>query len=224
MSTAIAGVLRRALRVHADPEIAVGMQAYMKTSQFFYGIKTPVRRGLLRDALKKHPIEGQEAYEAAVRDLWYGKSREEMYLAVDLAEACRAYRTDASFPLYEEMLHSASNWDTVDGIAASLLGGLVRSNRAHERTVEHWITDPNFWVRRAALLVHLKHKKETNTALLEKTIVALMHEKEFFIRKAIGWVLREYAKTDPAWVRRFVARHEKGLSPLSKREAMKHLE
>lgn len=223
MAMPIAVLLRRSLRAHADQSAARGMQAYMKTSQFFYGVQTPLRRALFRDALKRHPVASRADYEAAVRELWRGKSREEMYLAIDLAEACRAYRTGESFPLYEEMLRSASNWDNVDGISASLLGTLVRDDRSLESRVEGWIADPDFWVRRAALLVHLKHKAETNTDLLERTIVALMHEKEFFIRKAIGWVLREYAKTDPAWVRRFAARHENGLAPLSRREALKHL-
>jgi 3-methyladenine DNA glycosylase AlkD len=215
--------IRKSLRALADLDRAKGAQAYMKTTQPFYGVQTPQRRKLVRDVLGKHPLVTRADYESVVRTLWHGKYREEMYCALDVAEQCTAFRTNESWPLYEELLRSATNWDTVDFIATRLLGGLVLHDRTREKTIKRWVHDPNFWVRRVSLLVRLKHKRDTNTTLLGETIVALMDEKEFFIRKAIGWVLREYAKTDPEWVRAFVRKHGGRLSPLSKREATKHL-
>jgi 3-methyladenine DNA glycosylase AlkD len=126
--------------------------------------------------------------------------------------------------LYERLVRSAPHWDTLDWIAAKLISPLVRQHREFEAELIKWSADDNFWVRRAALLAHLHHKEETNTDLLGQTILRLCHEKEFFIRKAIGWVLRDYAYTDPAWVRAFVAAHETELSGLSRREALKQID
>ncbi|AJR06264.1 DNA alkylation repair protein [Photobacterium gaetbulicola] len=202
---------------------AKAMQAYMKTDQPFYGVKAPERKAIFKQAREHTKITSFIEYKRLVLWLWSGENREEQYLALDVAEYYKAFRTIDAFPVYEEMLTEASHWDTVDKIASSLIGPLVKEHRELEQVVRNWRQSDNMWLCRASLLVHLKHKSETNLSLLEETILMLASENEFFIRKAIGWVLREYAKTDSDYVRSFVQRYQEQLSPLSRQEALKNL-
>ncbi len=207
----------------ADPEKAPEMQAYMKTDQMFYGIPKPIRYQTFKQAKQLHPILTFDDYETVISELWEGESREEMYQALEVAQHYKKFRTNSAWLLYVSLMRSATNWDTLDLIAANLIGDLVNKHRDHEKELLEWREDSNFWVRRASLLAHLKHKQDTNLDLLSDTILMLMHESEFFIRKAIGWVLREYSKIDPQWVEQFVETYQEGLSGLSKREALKHI-
>lgn len=224
MSETLAEVLRSQLQACADPEKAQAMQAYMKTSQPFSGVDAPTRKRLFSAAKKQFPLKTFADYSDNVLELWHGVTREEMYMGLAVAESYKKFRTDLAMPLFEEMVFTANNWDTLDLVASKLIGDLVKSNREHEKKLVQWRDNDNFWVRRAAILAHLKHKSDTNVNLLAQTILLLAHEKEFFIRKAIGWVLREYAKTDANWVAQFVAQHQAQLSPLSKKEALKHIQ
>ncbi|CAM2065105.1 DNA alkylation repair protein [Sulfidibacter corallicola] len=212
------------LRQHADPVQAVPMQAYMKTDQPFYGVRAPVRKQLCRDARAKYPLKLRDEYERVVRELWAGPHREDQHAALDVAENHRKHRIPASMPLYVDLANAAPHWDTLDTIAGGLISRLVQSHREFESILRDWITSPNMWLRRASLLGHLKHKHDTNRAFLSETILALCHEKEFFIRKAIGWVLRDYSYANPEWVIAFVQQHDAVLAPLSKREALKAIE
>ena len=214
--------LRRELRRAADPEKARPMKAYMRNLQAFHGIPMPARRAIFQSARKKFNMGSFAEYESVVKELWQGKHREELYLAIDIALHYKPYRIDKAMRLYAFMLRSADNWDTVDTIAAHLVGELVLSNRKHEALLKQWTHSKNMWLRRSALLAHLRHKTRTNTRLLEKTILTLIDEKDFFIQKAIGWVLRQYAYTSPKWVKQFVRKNSAQLSHLAKREAMKH--
>jgi len=216
-------VLQKALADAADPVKAPQMQAYAKTEQPFYGVSAPIRKALFREAKKQFPIKDFGVYCDVVTQLWEGRTREEMYMGLEVACGYKTFHTDHAFPFYEGLFPRASNWDTLDWIASSLISPLVLKNPAREKDLCRWRRDENMWIRRASLLAHLRHGKNTNTDLLAETIVMLMHEKEFFVRKAIGWVLRQYARTNPHWVRTFVAQHEASLSGLSKREALKHI-
>lgn len=207
----------------ADPAKAVPMQAYMKTNQPFYGISATPRRQIFRQAIRKYPIQSHDEYEQAIEELWAGKYREEMYQALEVAEHYKVFRDQTEWPFYEKLVQTATNWDTLDWIVGKLVSPLVLRHRKFERVLRTWANSENFWVRRASLLAHLHHKKETNTRLLAVTILKLAHEKEFFIRKAIGWVLRDYSYTNAEWVRKFVDEHERELSGLSKREALKQI-
>ncbi|MGF1689215.1 DNA alkylation repair protein [Photobacterium japonica] len=206
-----------------DADTAKAMQAYMKTDQPFYGVKMPQRKAIFRQARAHTKITSFIEYQRLVLWLWSGENREEQYLAMDVAEYYRAFRTRDAFAIYEEMLSTASHWDTVDKLASNLIGPLVLAHPDLASVLVAWREDDNMWLRRASLLAHLKHKSQTNVPLLEETILLLAHESEFFIQKAIGWVLREYAKTDPTYVRGFVEAHHAVLSPLSRREALKHI-
>ena len=209
------------LKLHSDPGKAPRMQSYMKTDQPFFGVQSKLRKKIFRDAIREYPITSREEWEIILLELWNGIHREEMYQALEVAECYKKYHDEATWNLFEKLLRSATNWDTVDWLSSNLIGRLVKKYRHFERQLIEWSNDKNLWVRRASLLAHLKHKENTNTKLLADTILKLAHEKEFFIRKAIGWVLRQYSYTDPGWVFQFVKKHEDKLSRLSKREALK---
>ncbi len=206
---------------YGDLKKAPQMQAYMKTDQSFYGVQSKLRKQIFRDAIKRYPITKRNIWEKVILELWNGTHREEMYQALEVAERYKIYHDKAAWNLFEKLLRSATNWDTVDWLSSNLIGALVYRYRYFEKQLWEWSDDENFWVRRASLLAHLKHKEKTNIKLLSDTILKLAHEKEFFIRKAIGWVLRQYSYTDPGWVIQFVQINEDKLSGLSKREALK---
>ena len=216
--------VRSELKRAANPEKAAPMQAYMKTDQPFYGVQGTPRKQIYKTGIKKHPVQSRDEYHAIIWDLWNGKYREEMYMALEVAEQCKAFRGKASWSLYEKLMRSATNWDTLDWIVGRIMSPIVQEHRQLEEKLIKWRVHKNFWVRRASLLAHLKHKDQTNVELLAETILLLAHEDEFFIRKAIGWILREYSYTDAKWVEAFVAKHEDVLSTLSKREALKAIE
>jgi 3-methyladenine DNA glycosylase AlkD len=221
--SSIVSFLRSELQKHADPKRASAMQAYMKTSQKFYGVSASPLKEIFRTARTKFEIKTFDDYQNVIRALWSGESREEMYLAILTAKYYKKFRTDKAMRLYEAMLATATNWDLVDDIAAHLVGDLVLKDRKHETRLKRWARSKNFWMRRSAILAHLFHAKETNLKLFEQILAGMMHEKEFFIRKAIGWSLRQYAKTNPKWVKHFVKTYGDRLSGLSKREALKHI-
>ena len=204
-----------------DAKKAPQMQAYMKTDQSFYGVQSKLRKQIFRDAIKKYPIISQQEWKYVILELWNGTHREEMYQALEIAERYKIYHDESAWNLFDTLLRSATNWDTVDWLSSNLIGQLVYKYRHFEKQLEEWSEDDNFWARRASLLSHLKHKEKTNIILLSQTILKLAHEKEFFIRKAIGWVLRQYSYINPDWVLQFVRIHKDKLSGLSKREALK---
>ncbi|MDX1520191.1 MAG: DNA alkylation repair protein, partial [Anaerolineae bacterium] len=190
-----------------DPEKAPAMQAYMKSDQPFLGVQAGPRKEAFKAAVAPFKQISRADYEQVIFELWQGTYREEMYQALEVAERYKAYRTKESWPIYERLVRTATNWDTLDWIAGKLISPLILKHRDLEKELRRWASDENFWVRRAALLAHLRHKDQTNTELLAELILLLCHEQEFFIRKAIGWVLREYSSVNPAWVQAFVAQH-----------------
>jgi 3-methyladenine DNA glycosylase AlkD len=206
-----------------DPDKAKGMQAYMKTTQPFYGVPAGPRRKSFKLVAKNFKNLTHQEYEQIIFELWNGEYHEEMYQALEVAQHYKAHHNLESWPIYDRLVKSATNWDTLDWIAGRLVSPLVVRHRALESKLIEWSRSDNFWVRRAALISHLHHKEKTNTDLLASTILALAHEKEFFIRKAIGWVLRDYSYTNPTWVEAFIEKHRDKLSGLSKREALKQI-
>jgi 3-methyladenine DNA glycosylase AlkD len=214
----------RRLALIADPDKAAPMAAYMKSEIPFYGVQKPGRKTILRDLVAAFPPVDGDDYRQKVAALWSGQYREEKYLAIGYARHFRRHIEMPSLGLYREMIVEGAWWDFVDEAAAHLIGKLVLDHRQEMGPVlEGWIEGPDMWLRRTAILCQLRHKDRTDVDMLFDFCLRRAHEGEFFIRKAIGWALREYAKTDSDQVRAFLAVHGDDLSPLSRREASKHL-
>jgi 3-methyladenine DNA glycosylase AlkD len=221
----LADLVRRELAARADPVRATAMASYMKTDMAFYGVPKAGRAEVLRLVLRRYPIATAAEYVGAVEVLWGLPHREEKYLAIDVASNHRAHITFAHVGLYRRLIVEGAWWDLVDGVAANCVGRVLLRERPQMGPVlERWIDDDDMWIRRSALIAHLRHKGDTDAEQLLRHCLARAHEKEFFIRKAIGWALREYAKTDPEAVAAFALAHRGELSGLSLREATKHLE
>jgi len=216
--------IRAGLRAAADPGRAPQMQAYMKSAQPFLGVALPEVRRLTRQAAQRHPFSTRTELEQVVRELWtHARFREERYAATALLDtrSARAVRSAELLSLYRELIVSGAWWDHVDELARRV--GELRTRWPEVITPEltQWTAADDLWLRRASIICQLGAGRDTDLALLTTAIEANAGEREFFLRKAIGWALRDYARTDAAWVRAFVAGHE--LSPLSQREALKHV-
>lgn len=224
MNAGLIAAIRTGLLERADPVRGAGAQAYMKSSLPCLGVRVPEVRRLVAAEAARAPFQSAEQLRATVLELWRTASaREEKYAAIDLTADPAVARDLGMLPVYEEMIRTGSWWDFVDGVAGRLCG-LLQAHRAEmSDVVASWSTDPDFWVRRAAILAQLKAKGSTDRALLARVLEANLADPEFFIRKAIGWALREYAKTAPDWVAAFVKEHAATISPLSRREALRHL-
>lgn len=223
----LVAAVREALADAADPARAPAMQAYMKSDMPYRGVPKPVRDRVLRPVLAARTLPDQASWAATVLELWRGAAyREERYAAVDLTgdRAYRAYQRAETLELYEEMITTGAWWDHVDAVAAHRVGPLLAADPAAIRPVMlRWSRDSDRWRRRTSIICQLSFRAATDLELLYACIDANLDDRDFFLRKAIGWALRQYARTDPAEVRRFVAARGAALSPLSRREALKHL-
>ena len=209
----------------ADPELAMRMAAYMKTDMPFYGVQKPARTPVFKEAIHRFPIGSRREYLEAVDALWALPHREEKYFAVGFAKAFPQYVTIGSLPLYRRLISGGAWWDFVDDVAAHLVGRVLLDDRERMRSkMDRWVDDPNMWLRRTAIISQLGHKDDTDEERLFFYCNRRAPEQEFFIRKAIGWALREYAKSAPDAVIRFLRDNGEGLSGLSYREASKHLD
>lgn len=224
--TDLVAAVRSGLAELADPAKAPGMRQYMKSEMPFLGVASPERRALGRRLFAEHPLSDGDRWRAAVLTLWReARYREERYLAVDLtgAHSYAGWQTPAELPLYEELIVTGAWWDYVDELAGNRVGPLLRAHPTRLTPVlRGWATDSDLWKRRTSIICQLGSKEATDTALLTDCVDANVADRDFFIRKAIGWALRQYARTAPDWVRAFVDAHPE-LSPLSRREATKHL-
>ena len=220
----VLSAIRTALQARSDPVRGAGARAYMKSTMPCLGVRVPEVRRIASTAAAGAPFESPGQLRATALELWRGATaREERYAAIDLTANRLAAGDMGMLPVYEEFIRSGAWWDFVDGTAGRLCG-LLQANRAEMTGVLlRWSTDPDFWIRRAAILSQLKAKAATDPVLLALVVEANLADPEFFIRKAIGWALREYGKTDPGWVAAFVAGHAAAMSPLTRKEAVRHL-
>nr|WP_238992836.1 DNA alkylation repair protein [Jiangella aurantiaca] len=227
--TALVDAVRTALRSAADPAAAEPMRAYMKSEMPFLGVPKPARTAALKPVFTAHRIDDGDSWRATVLELWdSAEFREERYAAVTLAQL-KPYAAFATRPgaldLYDHLVVTGAWWDHVDEVAIRSVGPVLRAHHdAVAPVARHWARDADRWRRRAAVICQIGSKAETDTALLAEAIEANADDEDFFLRKGIGWALREYAKIDPDWVRRFVAAHEGELSPLSRREALRNID
>ena len=226
MST-LAETLRARLTAIAEPAQAPGMQAYMKSAMPYLGVSAVPLRRVCKALFADLNWPDSAAWRADVLAIWRGAAhREERYAAVELSgvRAARAFQHMDALGMYEEMIVTGAWWDYVDALAGQRLWAMLENDRdAMRRTMLAWSRDRDMWKRRSSILCQLRAKQKTDLDLLYACIEPSLDSNEFFLRKAIGWALREYAWTDPEEVRRYVAANEQRLSGLSKREALKNI-
>jgi 3-methyladenine DNA glycosylase AlkD len=216
---------RRELALAANPAKAGDMQRYMKSEMPFRGVAKPERSRLAKSLFTAHAFTAPEPWVDAVLELWRdAEYREERYLALDLTGAYPRWQSTGLLPLYDELIVTGAWWDFVDEIASRRIGPLLRADHETVAAVMRtWSRDPDRWRRRTSIICQLGSKAATDTDLLADCVEANLTDPDFFLRKGIGWALRQHAKTDPGWVLAFVESHPT-LSPLSRREALKHLD
>jgi len=209
--------------VNPDATRAVGMRAYMRDQFEYLGIPTPHRRALDRVIVAglAPPTEAElRTVALACFDL---APREYSYFACDYLRKHITRCSPRFLTTARRLVTTKSWWDTVDALATRTVGSLVFAHPELAATMDRWVQDRDIWVARTAIIHQLTFKSRTDTDRLFTYCLARAGDREFFLRKAIGWALREYSKTDAAAVRRFVRDHDRELSELSKREALKWL-
>ncbi|MFJ2886171.1 DNA alkylation repair protein [Streptomyces sp. NPDC087305] len=207
----------------ADPERAASVRAYMKDVAPFLGLTTPLRRALSRTVLEGTPRPDEADCTAIALRCWELPEREYQYFAVDYLRRHVRQCTSGFLPVARYLVSTVPWWDTVDALASHVVGGLVAADPKLVGDMDAWIVDEDMWVARTALLHQLRYKERTDTERLFAYCLRQSGHPDFFIRKAIGWCLREYAKTDPEAVRGFLAREKGRFAPLSVREALKNI-
>lgn len=215
--------LQISFRESADPRQAPAMEAYMKYHFPFLGLKKPERAACMKPVLSAAKHWTIDDVHAAVVWLWKQPEREFQYAAMNLLEVGKKNWTADSYGLMLAMIRVKSWWDTVDYVASNLVGTLLLRQPAAVRAAEARRLNASgfMWNSRTAIIFQLSYKEQTDTTLLSELILSHAATKEFFLQKGIGWALRQYARTDAAWVRAFVDGHT--LPKLSVREALKHL-
>ena len=207
-----------------DPSAAEPMRRYMRDQFEFLGIPTPVRTTLDREITAGiDPPDEAELAHVAER-AWELPYREYQYFACGYLRKHVKRAGPGFIDVAARLITTKSWWDTVDALATRTVGPLVRAHLGLVVTMDDWLDSDNMWLARTALLHQLTYKDATDVARLFRFCRARAGDREFFIRKAIGWALREYSKTDEAAVRGFVAKHGDELSGLSRTEALKWLE
>jgi 3-methyladenine DNA glycosylase AlkD len=223
---ALADAVRAALVAAGDPVRARSAQAYMKSAMPFHGVPVPEVRRIARTQLAAHPLPDRQTWHDTVLELWDGAThREERYAALALVRSppAAAYQDLASLELYRHLVVTGAWWDLVDELAHAVGAVLRAAGPRADADVRAWSRDEDLWLRRAAILCQLGAGAATDRGLLADCLDANLADPAFFIRKAIGWALRDFARADPAWVTAFVEAAGDRLSPLSRREATKHL-
>ncbi|MEU7600677.1 DNA alkylation repair protein [Streptomyces sp. NPDC040724] len=207
----------------ADPGRAAAMTAYMKDVAPFLGIPTPLRRELSKAVTRDTPAPSEADCAALALRCWRLPEREYHYFAVDYLRRHVSRCSSGFLPVVRHLIVTVPWWDTVDLLAAHTVGPLVAADPELAEVMDEWIEDEDLWLARAALLHQLRYKAATDTGRLFAYCRRRAGHPDFFLRKAIGWSLREYAKTDPGAVRAFVEAERGSLAPLSVREALKNL-
>lgn len=216
------GRLRRELPKHADPVRAAAMAKYMRDQFPFFGIPSTPLSGLFREAIAGLPKPTSADAAAFARACWDLPEREYQYVACTYLRRYARLLDDSFLDTARHLIVTKSWWDTVDAVAAHVVGPLVSAYPSMVEVMDQWAAGEQMWLARTAILHQLRYKGDTDAQRLFGYCARRADHPDFFIRKAIGWALREYAHTDPAAVRAFVAAHP-GLSGLSQREALKNI-
>lgn len=214
------GAIKEAFYALENPEDAHGMCQYMREKFPFIGIKKPERALVFKEIYKRYG-RPEDWFEVST-ELFAIPEREFQYVAMEyLLKAKKSW--DSRIPsLVSAWVDENAWWDVVDVLGPKVLGSYFQLFPEEQaQWISTWMGSPNFWHQRLCILFQLDYKKQTDLTLLSTIILSLNTSKEFFIQKAIGWSLRQHARTDPEWVLNFVHNHP--LMPLSKREALKHV-
>jgi 3-methyladenine DNA glycosylase AlkD len=206
---------------HADADYAGWSKKYLRNQFDFLGIRTPIRRNLTNQFLKENGLPPNNSLKDIIFCLWDLPEREYQQAALDILEKVKKDLTADDMSWLASLIVKKSWWETVDVLSPRIFGYMFLTD--HELIpmyADRWIENENIWLQRTAILYQLKYKNKTNEERLFRYILRRASSNEFFVQKAIGWALREYAKTNPDSVKRFVSQH--ALKPLSAREALKH--
>ncbi len=213
-------ILETEFERNANAEVALGQKAYMKNHFEFYGIKSPIRREVQKPFLKTDYLPPKADLENIVKALWGKPQREFQYFSQELTFKFVKQIGEGDIDLFEFMVLHKSWWDTVDYISPKLIGEYFKCYPAQrDKFIEKWIASGNLWLQRSAILFQLNYKEELDTEFLTYVINSLLGSKEFFINKAIGWILRQYGKVNPDWVIGFANKTQ--LAKLSEKEALR---
>ncbi|HEX4925286.1 MAG TPA: DNA alkylation repair protein [Bdellovibrionales bacterium] len=219
--------LRARFKSAADPERAPQMEAYMKNRMRFYGVPAPLVKAVCRETFKGVEFKDQSEWLKLARELWdTAKRREEWYATIQLCEhrSARAFQDLAAMPLYEHFIVTGAWWDVVDVLASHHVGNIHKKfPKEMKPLMRAWSVSDDLWKRRTSILSQLSFGEETDLSHLYACIKPSLASKEFFLQKAIGWALRQYAWVDPKETLRYVRQNESRLAPLSKREALKNI-
>ena len=215
--------LRLALEQLSDAEAAPQMAAYMKGQFPYLGIKAGPRRLASKPILKAAKTQDPDELLDLVDQLWEEPHREFHYVGMDTIRAGAKNLRASDLPRVRALIEKTPWWDTVDSLAIHTVGTLVTTHPELVEVMDDWAESDDVWIARTAILHQLMYKERTDTNRLFTYCEMRMEHTDFFMRKAIGWALRHYARTDPDAVKTFVAEHEDGLSGLSRREALKNL-
>ncbi len=214
--------LKELFEKNADTAQAAPMKKYMRDQFEYLGIKTPKNAALQKEFYAKHGLPNVSELDMILRDLWSLPQREFQYVGLGLLNKLEKKLPAKFIKTIEYLIVTKSWWDTVDAIAGHTVGTHFRRfPELRETYLPSWRASKNIWLKRTAILFQLNYKKETDFELLCDIIRENLDSKEFFINKAIGWALRQYARVNPSAVSKFVK--SMPLHPLSRREAMKHL-
>ncbi|WP_400243766.1 DNA alkylation repair protein [Niallia sp. JL1B1071] len=207
---------------HMDRDYAEWSENYLRNQFDFLGIRTPIRRKLTKQFFREFGVPTKENLKDIIFILWERSEREYQKAALDTLEKVKKELTPDDMPWLSSLLVKKSWWDTVDVLSPHIMGYLFTAYpELISQYADQWILDEDFWLQRSALLYQLYYKNRTDEKRLFPYILTRADSEEFFVQKAIGWVLREYAKTNPLAVRDFVSFND--LKPLSRREALKNL-
>lgn len=211
--------LEEGLRFLADTSKAEQMSKYMKGLFPFFGVMAADRKAVLSETIKLH---GLSSDALATASLLFNKAEREFHIcAQEILFRAKKQWENWNLNQLSYFITSKSWWDSVDFIASNLIGGYMKKypNQANQNTINCWSASDNIWLQRTAIIYQLKYSDTTNTELLAKYITPHLQQKEFFIKKAIGWALREYSKYNSEWVVDFV--NQNPMQPLSKKEALR---
>ena len=213
-------ILTERFEAHRNPENAFFMEKYMKNQFAFFGIQANDRRAIGRSFLSDAGIPPPDQRFGIMKKLWAMKEREYQLFGMELLHRYKKNILPDDIDMLHWIITHKSWWDTVDYIAANLVGHYgLKFQTNIPGIMKGWLESHHLWLQRSTLIFQLKYKDQTDTQLLSRHIHALKHEPDFFVRKAIGWALREYSKTNPQWVVHFVK--NVSLAPLSRKEALK---